>query len=471
MLELAGITKRYPGAVALDGVSVSVAAGEVLGVLGENGAGKSTLMNVVAGLAAPDAGTIRLDGRELRLRSPHDAMAAGVGMVHQHFKLVEDLTVEENLALGRSKGLVDHAAVRTRLRELCEDLGIELDAHALVGDLSVGLQQRVEIVKALWSRPKVLILDEPTGVLAPEERSGVTALVRRLKAKGGAILFVSHKLDDIEACCDRVVVMRRGKVVDSGAVGGRSRADLVRLVIGGTLEPVSHREATPGPALLSVRNLRVGRAVYGASFDLHAGEIVALCGVEGNGQAELLLALAGMLSPSSGTIERRAKRMAHIPEDRLRHGVVRGMTLPENWLLTHLRGPWLRWPAIRESVGRAIGVHDVRAPSADARIEQLSGGNQQKFVLARELAREPDLIIAGQPCRGLDVRSIAFVQRTLLEARERGAAVLVSSSDLADVWSIADRIMVMVEGRLRGPVPVSGTSEEEIGHWMTLRGS
>jgi ABC-type uncharacterized transport system ATPase subunit len=450
---------------------VSVAAGEVLGVLGENGAGKSTLMNIVAGLAVPDAGRVRLAGRQLELRSPHDAMAAGIGMVHQHFKLVDELTVEENLALGRAKGLIDYAAVRTRLRELCGELGVELDPHATVGELPVGVQQRVEIVKALWSRPQVLILDEPTGVLAPEERAGLTALVRRLKGTGAAILFVSHKLDDIEACCDRVVVMRRGKVVDSGPVAGRSRAELVRMVIGGSLEPIAHREATPGPVLLSVRDLSIGRAVERVSFELHAGEIVALCGVEGNGQSELLLGLAGMLAPTSGTIERRAKRIAHIPEDRLRHAVVRGMTLPENWLLTHLRSHWLPWPAIRESVANAIGAYDVRAPSREARIEQLSGGNQQKFVLARELARDPQLVIAGQPCRGLDVRSVAFVQRTLLEARERGAAVLVSSSDLADVWSIADRIMVMVEGRLRGPVPVSSTSEQEIGHWMTLRAS
>jgi len=443
----------------------------VLGVLGENGAGKSTLMNIVAGLTVPDAGTLRLAQREVHFRSPHDAMAAGIGMVHQHFKLVDELTVEENLALGRAKGLIDYAAVRTRLRELCAELGVELDPQAIVGELPVGVQQRVEIVKALWSRPKVLILDEPTGVLAPEERAGLTALVRRLKGTGAAILFVSHKLDDIEACCDRVVVMRRGKVVDSGPVAGRSRAELVRMVIGGSLEPIAHREAKPGAVLLSVRDVSIGRAVDRVSFELHAGEIVALCGVEGNGQSELLLGLAGMLAPTSGTIERRAKRIAHVPEDRLRHAIVSGMTLPENWLLTHLRSYWLPWPAIRESVAKAIGAYDVRAPSREARIEQLSGGNQQKFVLARELAREPELVIAGQPCRGLDVRSVAFVQRTLLEARERGAAVLVSSSDLADVWSIADRIMVMVEGRLRGPVPVSSTSEEEIGHWMTLRAS
>jgi len=450
---------------------VSVAPGEVLGVLGENGAGKSTLMNIVAGLAVPDEGSVRLAGRELELRSPHDAMAAGIGMVHQHFKLVDELTVEENLALGRAKGLIDYAAVRMRLRELCGELGVELDPQAIVGELPVGMQQRVEIVKALWSRPKVLILDEPTGVLAPEERAGLVALVRRLKGTGAAILFVSHKLDDIEACCDRVVVMRRGKVVDSGPVAGRSRAELVRMVIGGSLEPIAHRAAMPGPVVLSVRDLGLGRAVERVSFELHAGEILALCGVEGNGQSELLLGLAGMLAPTSGTIEHRAKRVAHIPEDRLRHAVVRGMTLPENWLLTHLRSNWLPWPAMRESVAKAIGAYDVRAPSREARIEQLSGGNQQKFVLARELAKDPDLVIAGQPCRGLDVRSVAFVQRTLLEARERGAAVVVSSSDLADVWSIADRIMVMVEGRLRGPVPVSSTSEQEIGHWMTLRAS
>ena len=469
---------------------MAVASGEVVGVLGENGAGKSTLMNILAGLVQPDAGEIRLDGSALSLRSPQDAMRAGIGMVHQHFKLVESFTVEENLALGDARW--DSGKVREKLERLCAELGIRLSPDAIVGELSVGQQQQVEIVKSLWRRPRLLILDEPTAVLAPEERAGLIALVRRLRGQGTAVILISHKLEDILACCDRVVVMRRGRVVDSGPVAGRSHAELVGMVIGGTLPPVPHKDGVPGETRIQANKLTVRRAngsmaVAEASFELHAGEVLGLCGVEGNGQSELIQVLAGMAAPSGGELRYAFGRgpfdaaalrrlgVAHVPEDRLRHGVIGSMALAGNWLLGHLddvrfnRKGLVRWRAVEAQVKNGVEAHDVRIPGPNARVAQLSGGNQQKLVLARELARKPSIILAAHPTRGLDVRTVAFVHRTLLEARDRGAAVLVLSADLSELWQIADRIMVMVEGRLRGPVPLSQTSEQEIGHWMTVR--
>ena len=440
-------------------------------------------MNILAGLVQPDQGSIHLDGQKKTFASPQDAIAAGVGMVHQNFKLVENLSIEENLALGDprwGRGLIDYRRLRTDLSALAAELGISIDPEAMVGQLPIGKQQQVEIVKALWRRPRVLILDEPTAVLAPEERQGLIDLIGRMKAVGTAVILISHKLEDILACCDRVVVMRQGRVVDSGPVAGRSHADLVRMVVGGTLAPVPHKAAQGGEPLLSVSDLEVRRpngsvAVAGASFELRAGEILGLCGVEGNGQSELMQTLAGMLAPARGSVSCKSRGIAHIPEDRLRHGVIPSMTLAGNWLLGHLRDArfnrrgWLRWPQVLKSVREAVAGHDVKVPSAHARVEQLSGGNQQKFVLARELARNPSIILASHPSRGLDVRTVVFVHRVLLEARDRGAAVLLLSADLAELWEIADRIMVMVEGRLRGPVPVAQTSQQEIGHWMTTR--
>jgi general nucleoside transport system ATP-binding protein len=462
---------------------MALAPGEVLGVLGENGAGKSTLMNILAGLVQPDQGSIILDGKAVSFRSPKEAKQSGIGMVHQHFKLVDNLSVEENLALGDprwGRGLVDYAQIRRELAALAADLGISVDPRALIEELPIGKLQQVEILKSLWRRPRVLILDEPTALLAPEERQGLFDLVRRMKAQGAAVILISHKLEDIVACCDRVLVMRQGRVVDSGPVAGCSQADLVRMVVGGELAPVPHKESAGGEALLSVQDLEVRRAnatvaVKGASFELKAGEILGLCGVEGNGQSELVQALAGMIAPSAGQVLYKNKSIAHVPEDRLRHGLISSMTLAGNWLLGNLgdarfnRRGWLHWGKVLERLRDGITSHDVKVPGEDARAEQLSGGNQQKLVLARELARNPGILLAAHPSRGLDVRTVVFVHRALIEARDRGAAVLLLSADLAELWEIADRIMVMVEGRLRGPVPVSQTTQQEIGHWMTVR--
>ena len=349
----------------------------------------------------------------------------------------------------------------------------------------------------LAREPRLLILDEPTAVLAPDERAGLFRMIARLKARGVAIILISHKLEDVEQGCDRVVVMRQGRVVDQAAVAGRSRDDLVRLIVGDHLAPVEHRAATPGATVLAVENLTIRRpngsiAVADASFTLQAGEIVGLCGVEGNGQTELLHVLAGMARADGGTLRYRLNAaefgaadaatlrrhgLAHIAEDRLRHAVVAEASLADNWLLTNLHdrafntGAWLRRAPAVARVARAIGDYAIKAPGPRALLRQLSGGNQQKLVLARELAAgaggAPPLVLAAHPTRGLDLRTIAFVQRELLRARDAGAAIVLLSADLAELWQMADRIAVMANGRLRGPVALSATTQQDVGHWMT----
>jgi ABC-type uncharacterized transport system ATPase subunit len=498
LLELRGVTKRFPGGVlANDDVSLSLAAGEVLGVLGENGAGKSTLMNVLTGLVAPDAGEIRIDGLATQLASPRDAAAAGIGMVHQHFKLIDTLTVQENLALGdRHWGwpVIDYGRLRQTLGALARELGIALDLTMRVNRLSVGQQQQVEILKALSRKPRILILDEPTSVLAPEERDGLFNMVVRLKDSGTGVILISHRLDDILETCNRVVVMRQGRVVGGGAVAGLERADLVHMIVGASLPGIDHRAApAAGRPVLTVEQLVLQHpnglpAVAEATFELRAGEITALCGVDGNGQSELVELIAGMRSPQSGKLvyhlagsqhvgplapaALRALGVAHVPEDRLRHAVVGAFSLIDNWLLTNLwsalfaPGGWLRPERARVSCLDAIRVYDIKARGAADPLRTLSGGNQQKFVLARELANMPCLVLAAHATRGLDVRTIDFVLRELLRVRDAGAAVLLLSADLDEVWHVADRIMVMSRGHLRGPVSLGATTRQEVGHWM-----
>lgn len=498
LLELRGVTKRFPGGViANDDVSLSLAAGEVLGVLGENGAGKSTLMNILTGLVAPDAGEIRIDGLATQLASPRDAAAAGIGMVHQHFKLIDTLTVQENLALGERRWgwpIIDYGRLRKTLGALAHELGIALDLRTPVNRLSVAQQQQVEILKALSRKPRILILDEPTSVLAPDERGRLFDMVARLKASGTAVILISHRLEDILKTCSRVVVMRQGRVVGGGVVAGLERADLVRMIVGTSLPGIEHRAPSAGRPVLTVEQLVLQHpnglpAVAGATFELRAGEIAALCGVDGNGQSELVELIAGMRSPQSGKLvyhlagsqhlgpltpaALRALGVAHVPEDRVRHAVVSAFSLTDNWLLTNLwsalfaPGGWLRPERARDSCGEAIRVYDIRARSAMDPLRTLSGGNQQKFVLARELANAPGLVLAAHATRGLDVRTIDFVLRELLGARDGGAAVLLLSADLDEVWHIADRVMVMSRGHLRGPVSLSATTRQEVGHWMT----
>jgi len=496
ILEARGLTKSYGPLRANDNVSFSIFPGEIVGIVGENGAGKSTLVKMLGGAVAPDAGEINVAGKRVAMRSPADAKQAGISLVHQHFKLIESLTVEENLVLGRPElrhGVVDYKALRPGFARVAKDLGTELPFEARVSTLSVGGRQQVELVRALFHEPRLLILDEPTAVLPPNERERLLRFIQALKTRGIATILISHKLDDLYDCCDRAVVMRAGRVVGFSDLRPADRAELVRLIVGAELPLPDIRHGSRGASVVSVRELVVHRddgtvAVDHATFDLHAGEIVGLCGVEGNGQTELLHALAGMRPVRSGDIvyglgghptaagdaaTLRQIGVAHIPEDRLSHAVVPPFSLAMNWLLRSLGkrgfvtfGFLSHWAAIK-ATAEAISVNDVRAGGPRARLSSLSGGNQQKFVIARELDGDVGVILAGHPTRGLDIRTVVAIRNRLVAERAKGTAILLLSADLSEAWDLADRIMVMARGKLRGPVPVAETSLAEIGHWMT----
>jgi general nucleoside transport system ATP-binding protein len=496
LLEARGLTKSYGHLRANDDVSFSIFPGEIVGIVGENGAGKSTLVKMLGGDTAPDAGDIYIAGECTAMRSPADAKQAGISLVHQHFMLIETLTVEENLVLGRPElrhGILDYKELRPGFERIAKDLGTELPFEARVSTLSVGGRQQVELVRALFHEPQLLILDEPTAVLPPTERDRLLGFIRLLKGRGMATILISHKLDDLYDCCDRAVVMRGGRVVGTSSLSPENRAELVRLIIGEELPPPDTRHGSRGAPLLSVKELVVHRddgtvAVDRGSFDLHAGEIIGLCGVEGNGQTELMHALAGMRPIHSGEIvyalgqqpatsrdagALRRIGVAHIPEDRLHYGVISSFNLTMNWLLRKLSKPgfvtfgFLRRLAATRATQEAINANDVRASGPRALMSDLSGGNQQKFVIARELDDNVAVILAGHPTRGLDIRTVVTIRNRLVGERARGVGILFLSSDLSEVWDLADRVMVMARGKLRGPVPVSETSLSEIGHWMT----
>ena len=496
LLEARTLTKSYGQLRANDEVSFSIFPGEIVGIVGENGAGKSTLVKMLGGAIAPNSGDIYVAGERLVMHSPADAKQAGISLVHQHFKLIEFLTVEENLVLGRPElrhGILDFKELRLGFERVAKDLGTQLQFEAPVSALSVGGRQQVELVRALFHEPRLLILDEPTAVLPPAERDRLLKFIRGLKGRGMATILISHKLDDLYDGCDRAVVMRGGRVVGASDLRPDDRAQLVRLIVGAELPLPDTRHGSRGAALVSVKELVIHRddgtvAVDHGSFDLHAGEIVGLCGVEGNGQTELMHALAGMRPVHSGEIvyalgtQPPARRdaaalrrigVAHIPEDRLHHAVIPSFSLTMNWLLRKLNEPgfvafgFLRRLAATKATLEAVKANDVRASGPRARMSDLSGGNQQKFVIARELGDDVVVILAGHPTRGLDIRTVATIRNRLLAERAKGVAILVLSADLSEVWDLADRVMVMARGKLRGPVPVGETNLAEIGHWMT----
>jgi general nucleoside transport system ATP-binding protein len=496
LLEARGLNKSYGQLRANNDVSFSILPGEIVGIVGENGAGKSTLVKMLGGASAPDSGEILISGSAVALHSPADAQKAGISLVHQHFNLIEDLTVEENLVLGRPElrhGVLRFKELRPEFANVAQDLGTHIAFDSRISTLSVGGRQQVELIRALFHDPRLLILDEPTAVLPPDERDRLLRFIRRLKGRGTATILISHKLDDLYDCCDRAVVMRGGRVVGASDLRQEDRAELIRLIVGAELPPPDTRHGSRGTPLISVRELVVHRdngtvAVDHGSFDVHAGEIVGLCGVEGNGQTELLHALAGMRPIHSGEIiytlgqqpvtnadaaSLRRIGVAHIPEDRLHYAIVGAFSLTLNWLLRNLSmRRFVTWGLLRrqaavKATAAAIRANDVHAPGPWARMADLSGGNQQKFVIARELGDNAAVILAGHPTRGLDIRTVVAIRNRLVAERARGVAILLLSADLSEVWDLADRIMVMARGRLRGPVAVGETTLAEIGHWMT----
>jgi ABC-type uncharacterized transport system ATPase subunit len=495
LLELRGITKRFPGVLANDKVDFDLRRGEVHALLGENGAGKSTLMNILYGLYTPDEGQILLEGRPIELGSSKAAIEHGIGMVHQHFMLIPVMSVAENIVLAiepRTDGvLLDYDAARKRVRELSERYGLTVDPDARVDRITVGQQQRVEILKALYRGAEILILDEPTAVLTPQEASELFEILRSLKAQGKSIIFISHKLNEVLEIADRITTLRRGVVVGTVPAAGATEEGLARMMVGReVLLRVDKKPPQPGAPLLQVENLSVIddrglEAVRDVNLEVHGGEIVGIAGVDANGQSELIDAIAGLRHVKAGRIvvdgedltHARAKEaldagIGHIPEDRHRRGLVLPFTLAENLALSSYRKPpYSRWSflnlrGIYSRARRLLKEFDVRGGGPSTPAFALSGGNQQKVVLAREIDGDPKVLIAAQPTRGLDVGAIEFVHRRLVEQRDAGRAVLLVSLELEEILSLSDRILVIYEGRIVGEFPPTAT-EEELGFAMT----
>ena len=493
LLELEGITKRFPGVVANDGVSFDLRKGEVHALLGENGAGKSTLMNILYGLYHPDEGQMRMNGKPLQISSPREAIDAGIGMVHQHFMLIPVMTVAENIVLAaeptRGPFLDEHAA-EARVGDLSERFGLAVRPDARVESISVGMQQRVEILKALYRGAEILILDEPTAVLTPQEAGELFEIINSLKAEGKSIIFITHKLNEVLEIADRITVLRRGRTIDTVPREGATEEGLARLMVGrDVILRVDKKQAEPGNPLLTVEDLQVDderglEAVRGISFDVRAGEIVGIAGVDGNGQSELIDAITGLRRPKAGRIvvagediTRESPREAldagvgHIPEDRQLRGLVLDFTLAENIALHDYREEpdskygWLFPKRLIVRARALLKEFDVRGGGPATRAGALSGGNQQKVIVAREVSRDPRVLVAAQPTRGLDVGAIEFVHRRLVEERDEGRAILLVSFELDEVLSLSDRILVIYEGQIVAEYSPD-VSEEEIGFAM-----
>jgi simple sugar transport system ATP-binding protein len=481
-----GITKRFPGIVATDSVDLAVRAGEIHALVGENGAGKSTLMRVLYGLYPPDEGRIEVRGREIRLHSPRDAINLGIGMVHQHFVLVDRFTVTENIVLGLEGGrVVDLDRAGERIRDLAESYGFYVKPEALVEDLSVGEEQRVEILKALYRGVDILILDEPTAVLTPAETGELFQNLRKLRADGKAVVFISHKLDEVLDVADRITVLRRGKVVGETTPAETSKGRLAEMMVG---RPVLFRLDKPvveiGEPVLRVENVSLGGRLHSVDLQVRAGEILGVAGVEGNGQLELAEALVGLRKPTGGRVllhgedvtgqpisEVRRRGVAYVPEDRHGRGLVLDMTCWENSVLGQQerytsRLGTLLIRRVKELATRLLRRFDVRARSISVEAATLSGGNQQKLILARELEGEPRLLVVHQPTRGLDVGAIEFVWRQLLDQKAAGRGVLLISAELEEIYELSDRIMTIYEGRITGEY-APDAAPEEIGLGMT----
>ncbi|MGQ9907830.1 MAG: ABC transporter ATP-binding protein [Candidatus Flexifilum sp.] len=492
-LEMRGIVKRFPGVLAVDHLDFDVRAGEIHALLGENGAGKSTLMKMLYGLYQPDEGSIVINGRETRIRSPQDAIRQGIGMVHQHFMLVPALTVTENTALGLPSGWrLDLKTVAAGLAELSEKYNLKVNPHLPIWQLSVGEQQRVEILRALYRGADLLILDEPTAVLTPQEVDELFRVLQRMIADGRSIIFISHKLHEVLALSHRITVLRAGRRVDTIPTASATRPLLAEMMVG---RPVVF-EYDKAPARTTGARLRLERVsalsdrgepgLREVSLIVHGGEIVGVAGVSGNGQSELAQVIAGLRPVTAGAIflddveitrhsprQRHEAGIAYIPEERMADGAIKEMTVAENYILQdHGRAPFTRAGilldrrAIRRACERAIRAYEIKTPSTETPIKSLSGGNIQKLILARELARSPRLLIAAQPTRGVDVGATEYIHRRLLQERASGTAILLISEDLDEIFTLADRIAVMYEGRIVGIVPCEQATPRQIGQMM-----
>ena len=496
-IEMLGITKRFPGIIANDNITLRLRKGEIHALLGENGAGKSTLMSVLFGLYQAEEGEIRKDGKPVRIKNPNDATALGIGMVHQHFKLVECFSVLDNIILGIEPsrlGFLQKSKARKKVLELSKKYGLSVDLDALIEDISVGMQQRTEILKMLYRENEILIFDEPTAVLTPQEIEELMQIMKNLAKEGKSILFISHKLNEIMEVADRCTVLRKGKYIGTVNIKDTSKAELSKMMVGRDVDFTVHKEEKkPGDVILDVKNVSVAsklhknNAVKNVSFSVRAGEIVCLAGIDGNGQTEFVYGLTGLEPIKEGTVtlcgkditkapirKRSLTGLSHIPEDRHKHGLVLDYSLENNMILERYFEPqctnkfgFLKKKNIRAYSDRLIEQYDVRSGQGSATVARsMSGGNQQKAIVAREIDRKPELLVAVQPTRGLDVGAIEYIHKQLVSCRDEGKGVLLVSLELDEVLSVPDRILVMYEGEIVGELDPKTTSAQELGLYM-----
>lgn len=491
VLEVRGLTKRFPGILANDHIDLQLYKGRVLGLLGENGAGKSTLMNLIYGLYKPDEGEILINGQPIVIYEPQDAIAHGIGMVHQHFKLIDVMTVTENVMLGNesvSGPFLRRDVARRKILEISKEYGLDVNPDALIADLPVGIQQRVEIIKALYRNADILILDEPSAVLTPQETEGLFRIMRTLVARGVSIIFISHKLKEVLEICDDIAVLRRGRVAGSADPKTSTPESLASLMVGrDVLLEIDKARGKPGELIMQIKDLVVHDdrdvpVVEGISLDLYAGEILGIAGVQGNGQTELVEALTGLRPVRSGSVlllgqeitnasprEVTSSGTAHVPEDRQKMGIVKPFTVMQNLILSnYYEAPFARnllidEEAIARNAQGLVQQYDVRPPRIDAHVGELSGGNQQKVIIAREFSRPVRLLIAAQPTRGLDVGSIEFIHRQIVRMRDEGTAVMLVSSELDEILSLSDRVAVMFDGHVIDILPIEEADRNTVG--------
>ncbi len=496
IIEMLHITKEFPGIIANDDVTLQLKKGEIHALLGENGAGKSTLMSVLFGLYRPENGEIKKNGEKVEIKNPNDATALGIGMVHQHFKLVEIFSVLDNIILGAEPnkfGFLTKKEAREKVVALSEKYGLKVDPDAKIEDITVGMQQRVEILKMLYRDNEILIFDEPTAVLTPQEIDELMQIMRNLKAEGKSILFITHKLNEIMAVADRCTILRKGKCIGTVDIANTTKEELSEMMVGRSVKfAVDKAEAKPAETVLSVDNLCVKSklhkkdAVHNVSFSVRAGEIVCIAGIDGNGQTELVYGITGLQKPRHGKISyvinedaykdiprRRNLGLSHIPEDRHKHGLILDFTLEDNMVLQRYYEPefqkfgFIRKKEVRKYSNELIDKFDVRSgQGAITKVRSMSGGNQQKAIVAREMDRKHSLLIAVQPTRGLDVGAIEFIHQQIVKSRDEGTAVLLVSLELEEVMNLSDRILVMYEGEIVGELDPKKTTVQELGLYM-----